>query len=77
MWSLKDKFSKVTKKLNDQDKLIKTLKLSNVVQKQKLAQLGDNRGDGAGMVAVTRKRVCQNREASETKQIETMMSGLC
>ena len=30
--------------------------MSNVVQKQKLAKLGDNRGDGAGMVAVTKKK---------------------
>ena len=42
MRSLKDEFSKVMKKLNNQDKLIKTLKLSNAVQKQKLAQLRDN-----------------------------------
>ena len=31
MQSLKDEFSKVTKKLNQQDNLIKTLKFSNVV----------------------------------------------
>ena len=42
MRSLKDQFSKVTKKLNEQEMLIKTLKLSNVAQKKKLAQLGDN-----------------------------------
>ena len=30
--------------------------MSNAVQKQKLAQLGDNRGDGAGTVAVTKKK---------------------
>ena len=68
MWSLKDKFSKVTKKLSDQDKLIKTLKLSNAVQKQKLAQLRDNRGDGAGTVATTKKKgvLKQRRFGSKT-----------
>ena len=52
MWSLQDEFSKVTKKLNDQDKIIKTLKSSNAVQKQKLAQLAD----GPGVVATTKKK---------------------
>ena len=42
MQSLKDQFSKVMKKLSEQEKTIKSLKLSNVVQKQKLAELGDN-----------------------------------
>ena len=42
MQPLKDQFSKVTKKLSEQEKTIKILKLSNAVQKQKLAELGDN-----------------------------------
>ena len=42
MQPLKDQFSKVMKKLSKQEKTIKILKLSNVVQKQKLAELGDN-----------------------------------
>ena len=42
MRSLKDQFSKVMKKLSDQEKIIKSLKLSIAVQKQKLAELGDN-----------------------------------
>ena len=44
MWSLKDEFSKVMKKLSDQEKTIKSLKLSNATQKQKLAELGDGVG---------------------------------
>ena len=56
MRSLKDQFSKVSKKLNEQEMLIKNLKLSNAAQKKKLAQLGDNRGDGAGVVAMTKKK---------------------
>ena len=56
MRSLKDQFSKVMKKLNEQVMLIKSLKLSNVVQKKKLAQLRDNQGDGAGTVATTKKK---------------------
>ena len=65
MQSLKDQFSKVMRKLNDQDKLIKTLKLSNVVQMEEVQLLRQ------------RKRACQNREALEAKHLETMMSGLC
>ena len=56
MQSLKDQFSKVMKKLSDQEKIIKSLKLSNAVQKQKVAQLRDNQGDGAGAVATTKKK---------------------
>ena len=52
MRSLKEEFSKVTKKLSDQERTIKSLKLSNATQKQKLAELGD----GAGTVAVTKKK---------------------
>ena len=49
MRSLKDQFSKVMKKLNEQEMLIKNLKLSNAAQKKRLAELGDNRGDVAAM----------------------------
>ena len=52
MCSLKEEFSKVTKKLSEQERTIKSLKLSNAVQKQKLAELGD----GAGMVTATKKK---------------------
>ena len=68
MQSLKDQFSKVMKKLSEQEMLIKSLKLSNAVQKKKLAQLGDNRGDGAGMAAATKKKSMpkQGRLGSKT-----------
>ena len=56
MRSLKDQFSKVTKKLNEQETLIQKLKLSNAAQKKKLAELGDNRGDVAATVATTKKK---------------------
>ena len=56
MRSLKDQFSIVMKKLNEQETLIKTLKLSNAAQKKKLAELGDNRGDVAAVVAMTKKK---------------------
>ena len=56
MRSLKDQFSKVTKKLNEQETLIQKLKLSNVAQKKKLAELGDNQGDVAATVAMTKKK---------------------
>ena len=56
MRSLKDQFSKVRKKLSEQEKTIKSLKLSNAVQKQKLAELRDNRGDGGGAGAATKKK---------------------
>ena len=42
----------MTKKLSEQERTIKSLKLSNAIQKQKLAELGD----GAGMVTVTKKK---------------------
>ena len=51
MRSLKEEFSKVMKKLSEQERTIKSLKLSNAVQKQKLAELGD----GAGAVTMTKK----------------------
>ena len=41
MRSLKDQFSKVTKKLSEQETLIQKLKLSNAAKK-KLLELGDN-----------------------------------
>ena len=52
MHSLKEEFSKVMKKLSEQERTIKSLKLSNAVQKQKLAELGD----GAGAVTATKKK---------------------
>ena len=52
MRSLKEEFSKVTKKLSKQERTIKSLKLSNAVQKQKLTELGD----GAGAVTATKKK---------------------
>ena len=52
MHSLKEEFSKVTKKLSEQERTIKSLKLSNAVLKQKLAELGD----GAGAVTTTKKK---------------------
>ena len=52
MHSLKEEFSKVTKKLSKQERTIKSLKLSNAVQKQMLAELGD----GAGTVTVMKKK---------------------
>ena len=42
----------MTKKLSDQERTIKSLKLSNAVQKQKLAELGD----GAGTITATKKK---------------------
>ena len=72
MHSLKEEFFKLMKKLSDQERTIKSLKLSNAIQKQKLAELGD----GAGAVTVTKKRVCQNREALVVSHLENMMSGL-
>ena len=44
MHSLKEEFSKLMKKLSDQERTIKSLKLSNAIQKQKLAELGDGAG---------------------------------
>ena len=41
MKSLKDQFSKVSKKMSEQETLIKKLQLSNAAQKTKLAELGD------------------------------------
>ena len=52
MHSLKEEFSKLMKKLSDQERTIKSLELSNAVQKQKLAELGD----GAGTVTATKKK---------------------
>ena len=55
MRSLKDQFSKVTKKLSEQETLIQKLKLSNAAKK-KLLELGDNRGNVPGVVSTTKKK---------------------
>ena len=52
MWSLKDKFSKITKKLSEQEMLIQKLKLSNAAKKKKLLELGDV----PGVVSTTKKK---------------------
>ena len=52
MRSLKDQFSKVTKKLSEQEMLIQKLKLSNAVKKKKLLELGDV----PGAVSMTKKK---------------------
>ena len=56
MKSLKDPFNKVSKKMSEQETLIKKLKLSNEAQKKKLAELGDVRGDVPGVVSMTKKK---------------------
>ena len=52
MRSLKDQFSKVTKKLSEQEMLIQKLKLSNAAKKKKLLELGDV----PGTVSMTKKK---------------------
>ena len=42
MQSLKDQFSKVSKKLSEQETIIQKLKLSNAAKKKKLLELGEN-----------------------------------
>ena len=55
MRSLKDQFSKVTKKLSEQETLIQKLKLSNAAKK-KLLELGYNQGNVPGAVSTTKKK---------------------
>ena len=52
MRSLKDQFSKIMKKLSEQETLIQKLKLSNAAKKKKLLELGDV----PGMVSTTKKK---------------------
>ena len=52
MWSLKDQFSKVTKKISEQETIIQKLKLSNAANKKKLLELGDV----PGTVSTTKKK---------------------
>ena len=78
MRSLKDQFSKVSKKLNEQEMLIKNLKLSNAAQKKKLAQLGDNRGRWSRCGGHDKEKECAEiGKARKPNCFKTMMSGLC
>ena len=52
MWSLKDQFSKVTKKISEQETIIQKLKLSNAAKKKKFLELRDV----PGMVSTTKKK---------------------
>ena len=62
---LKEEFSKLTKKLSDQERTIKSLKLPNAVQKQKLAELGD----GAGAVTMTKKKGMPKQGSFSSKRL--------
>ena len=52
MRSLKDQFSKIMKKLSEQEMLIQKLKLSNAAKKKKLLELGDV----PGTMSTTKKK---------------------
>ena len=52
MHSLKEEFSRVMRKLSDQERTIQSLKLSNAIQKWMLAELGE----GSGVGTTTKKK---------------------
>ena len=54
MRSLQDEFRKIRNKLSEQELIIKNLKMSNAVQKKKLAQLG---GNGPAAVPSAKKKI--------------------
>ena len=56
--TMQDEFRKVTNKLREQETIIKNLKMSNAVQKKKLAQLG---ADGPGAVTAAKKKTVPKR----------------
>ena len=67
---LKDQFIKVSKKMSEQETLIKKLKLSNEAQKKKLAEFGDVQGDVPGVLNMTKKKSVPKKGKFGRKPLE-------